>query len=252
MLKRTIRRFVDTWRMLLLHPGDFVKQTADDKRVSYLPALAFLTSTLLVVQYLFAVLALVIFYVYDPGQPTDLRSLFIPTNFIALPCILSVGIETFLFYALIHNWLGHKWAVRTTTPFTRIFKELLYIQNPIIVIGSIVLLTTSLCGSIAMKAGSALLGLQSVQGLPDLVGWVLAALLVVLPVVIMLGPVLAVVGYYYAILLTTLFHLPRRRAIVLSIVIALIAILPLTVYQLWAYEAALSTCQTLRSKRFRL
>jgi len=109
-----LKRFFRTWENLLLHPADFFKVTVTDKKANCWPALGFLSSALLVASISASIIGLCLMWLIDPGQPMDLKALLIPSvHSDLITIVIGLGIESFLFYAILHGWLDRDWP-RTT------------------------------------------------------------------------------------------------------------------------------------------
>src|ERR1700688_625341 len=97
-------KYLKTWKILLLHPAQFLKITARNKREHYWAAIPFLAPTLLVTTFIEGGFSYFCFWIIDPSQPFDAKALFKPSDLGTIPILITLGIETFLLYAILHNW----------------------------------------------------------------------------------------------------------------------------------------------------
>jgi hypothetical protein len=149
------------------------------------------------------------------------------------PYIVVLGCEAFLFFVIIHNWWGYRLSVKTSTPFRRIFNELVYINSAILLLGHIVFIFSAIAFTALLAGLRALPEPSGFEHWPNSVSYSILALVGVICLLTLIGPVLCVQFYYYGTLLTNLFKISRRRAILLTFIVVPIAALPVTTYDLW-------------------
>jgi hypothetical protein len=231
-LRAKAKRFLRTWEQLYLHPSDFFRSTLEVKRLSFWPALGFLSAAYAVAGYISAALYLLFLWSLDPAQPMDARALFLdPLRQPLYLVSISLGFETLLFYAVLRNWYQHAWAIKSTTPLRRIFRELAYANSPV-VLASPILLLMGLAISIVflVTAVKSLSVFESaIDDGPDWLAGLIAASVQVAFLLVLVAPLFAAKLYYYVILLTVLFRVSRRKAAAVGLVIPLLAAVPVVV-----------------------
>jgi hypothetical protein len=229
-----LRKYLDTWKKLILHPRDFFKGTLQNKRRDHWPAIGFLFSAVLAADYAGSILDFLYLWFLDPAQPMDPKALLVTSVETTVPVLtICIGIESLLFYAILHNWLGHSLAIRTNTPFLRIFTDLVYANSPVVLINTILVVLDAAVAT-GFLTGFLVAALTLLPNdLPDWLGVVLGILMSVVYMLLLLGPLVAVELYYYTILLTSLFHVSRRRAIILTVVVTIFADVPSVLFTFW-------------------
>lgn len=238
-LLNSIRRYLNTWQMLLLHPDRFVRMTLQKRAEDYVPPVAFLFVSLVVLNYVLTLIGYFVWRAVDPDAPVNPRIWTSPSQFIVLPSLIQITVQAFLWYAVFHKWLGHTMTVMTTTPYKRIFKELVYIEAPLAAIGIAVFILGYWLFQFVLS-GSLLVLIKLVPDVyvsDDVLSNVLFILFCVAMLVLLIGLLLApgwlLITFYDTVVATTLFNIPRRRAIQLCLPIAIISTLPIGLYNVW-------------------
>ncbi len=225
-------KYALTWKAVLLKPDEFARVPLNKRKQQYTSPYAFLSISLLLLNYLntIATWALARFG-NTPGPGLNLRSLADPSTLSAmLPAVVSTGIQAFLWWVVLHKWLAHQLTVRTSTPFRRIFQELLYVNAPIAVLSTVgILLGLAMWAVITAAAlfAIAILGSGATKIFvgPILIVYVIATLLLI-P-----GPLILPGLFYNTCIAEALFRIPRSRAIKLCLIFSLFSALPMTWYR---------------------
>jgi len=232
-----VHRYLKTCQMLLLHPDRFVKITLRERDEKYIPPVRFLLVSLIVLNYVVTLFAYLAWQLLDPEAPMNPKMWELPSQSIVLPSLVQIAVQAFLWYAILHRWLGHKLTIVTTTPYRRIFKELVYIEAPLAAIGTALLILGYLLFQ-GVLVGSAwtVVNFPDID-LPDFLStvflWLFALLLVILMISLLLAPGWFLIAFYNTVIATNLFDISRKRAIRLCLLLAFVSSLPIGVYGLW-------------------
>jgi hypothetical protein len=230
-LLNAIVRYVRTWQIILLRPDEFVRMPLDKRKQAYTSPYPFLYASAIILAYLTTCGAwLLARLTATPAPPFDPRSLVEPSSFsLVLPQLVSTGIQAFLWFAVMHKWLGHRMLVRTSTPFRRIFQELLYVNAPITLLNLVSFLVGLFCWAIitgvmvpivtALDSGATIW----LAGL-IVIAYVLATLL------LLVGPWIIPGVYYNSLIAISLFGLGKTRARKLCLVISFVSALPIVIF----------------------
>ncbi len=124
----TCRKYLKTWRSLLLNPGAFAALSIEHKKADYVGPWVFFSITLPLMVSVYMTLGLASWKVFDFPIPELSVSDFMPSRIAYLWFLLWALVECFLWYVIVVHWLRLRPSVRTSTPFRRLYYELLYVQ----------------------------------------------------------------------------------------------------------------------------
>jgi len=226
---REVPKFFHTWAILLAEPNTFVSKPLEQKKKEFTRPIPFLLISLTVLNYLESLYGYFLSTVVTTADPTtfDLKGFITqqPSKWVLVPQLISVGIQATLWYAIFHKWLGHKFVVKTTIPFRRVFNELLYINTPITVITiTWFLLGVFIAGQLAF-ALAASIGI--LKHLPVLILNLVLFVFVALLLMLLFGGFVFPAAYYNTVVATRVFKIQKRRAMVWCFLISCFAAVPM-------------------------
>jgi hypothetical protein len=179
----------------------------------------------------------------DAPQPSMLGGL-IPSELDLLVPVFALGLQAVLWYLPAHYVLQQRLKTRTTTPFRRIFTNLIYLAAGPLMFWELIR-TAYTFGLVRGFGAVLLLSAGWINNLPDFPGYAILGVLLLLFFIALLLPLLLIICSYTVALCRAMFYISKKRAITLSLVIwfvnVLVVTIPTTLFTAVALPSSLSS-----------
>lgn len=229
-----VAKYLSTWQHLILHPKLFIGRPIESRKRDFVgPWKFYVISAALMGLASTAPLRLFLTYIYDVG-PFSLPT-YLPGKAEFWNAVLYLGLQTILWYVAFYRLLDEKMKVRTSTPFRRLFYEMLYIKGgPSRLLSSVTFVVSSVSTILITIGIFGLLGDELLDDSSDYIQNMAAAILGIILLSMWLGPPIAVSLAYSIVIARTLFDVTRRQAIIRCLCISIVSVtivLPVNIYR---------------------